>query len=61
MHKFICRGTVEEKIDRLIDSKKAVSDELLSGGGEIKLTEMSNEDIMNMVKLDLAGVMQGEG
>jgi len=61
VHKFICRGTVEEKIDRLIDSKKAVSDELLSGGGEIKLTEMSNEDIMNMVKLDLAGVMQGEG
>ncbi len=61
VHKFICRGTVEEKIDRLIDSKTAVSDELLAGGGEIKLTEMSNAELINMVKLDLAVVMQGEG
>src|SRR4029077_6862289 len=30
VHKFICRGTVEEKIDALIDSKQGLSDELLS-------------------------------
>ena len=31
VHKFICRGTVEEKIDALIDSKQGLSDELLDG------------------------------
>src|SRR5439155_18473964 len=41
VHKFICRGTVEEKIDALIDSKQGLSDELLTGGDEINLTEMT--------------------
>jgi non-specific serine/threonine protein kinase len=53
VHKFICRGTVEEKIDGLIDSKRSVSDELLAGGDEINLTAMTNDDIMRMVRLDL--------
>jgi len=58
VHKFICRGTVEEKIDGLIDSKKSLSDELLSGGGEINLTEMGNADIMRLVALDLNAAMK---
>jgi superfamily II DNA or RNA helicase len=58
VHKFICRGTVEEKIDALIDSKKALSDELLSGGAEINLTEMGNADIMRLVALDLNAAMK---
>ena len=58
VHKFICRGTVEEKIDGLIDSKKGLSDEILSGGGEINLTEMTNADILHMVKLDLNAAMK---
>ena len=53
VHKFICRGTIEEKIDALIDSKKGLSDELLSGGGEITLTEMKNDDILRLVALDI--------
>ena len=53
VHKFICRGTVEEKIDALIESKKVLSNELLAGGGEINLTEMTNDDIMRMVSLNL--------
>jgi hypothetical protein len=42
----------------LIDSKKSLSDELLTGGGEINLTEMTNADIMRMVKLDLNAAMK---
>jgi superfamily II DNA or RNA helicase len=57
VHKFICRGTVEEKIDALIDSKQSLSDELLTGGDEINLTEMTNDDIMRMVSLDLNAAM----
>ncbi|HYU15353.1 MAG TPA: DEAD/DEAH box helicase, partial [Candidatus Acidoferrum sp.] len=32
VHKFVCRGTVEEKIDRLIESKKQLTADLLEGG-----------------------------
>src|SRR5205823_2734770 len=39
---FICRGTVEEKIDALIESKIGLSSELLAGAGEMNLTEMQN-------------------
>jgi SNF2 family DNA or RNA helicase len=53
VHKFVCSGTVEEKIDALIDSKQSLSDELLAGGAEINLTEMGNDDIMRLVALDL--------
>jgi SNF2 family DNA or RNA helicase len=58
VHKFICRGTVEEKIDDLIDSKKGLSDELLAGGGEINLTEMRDDELLRMVALDLTAAMR---
>jgi len=52
VHKFICRGTVEERIDGLLESKKEISDEVLGGGGEAVLTEMGNEELMRFVSLD---------
>jgi superfamily II DNA or RNA helicase len=58
VHKFICRGTVEEKIDALINAKQGLSDELLTGGDEINLTEMTNDEIMRMVRLDLNAAMK---
>ena len=58
VHKFVCRGTVEEKIDTLIESKQGVSDELLSGGGEINLTEMKDQDLLRLVALDLNSAMR---
>ncbi len=53
VHKFVCRGTVEERIDLLIESKRQLAQDVLSGGGEINLTELSDKDIMALVKLDL--------
>lgn len=53
VHKFLCRGTVEEKIDALLTSKQSLSKELLSEGGEALLTEMSNEELMRVVTLDM--------
>jgi SNF2 family DNA or RNA helicase len=32
VHKFVCRGTVEERIDELIESKRALADQLVEGG-----------------------------
>jgi SNF2 family DNA or RNA helicase len=53
VHKFVCKGTVEERIDQLIADKQRLSDEVLSGGGEVKLTELSNEELLELVSLDL--------
>lgn len=53
VHKFICRGTIEEKIDALIQSKKAIADEILAQGSEVLLTEMSNAELLNIVSLDI--------
>jgi len=59
VHKFICRGTVEERIDALIADKQNLSEEILSNGAESSLTEMSNEQIISMVSLDLNSALEG--
>jgi non-specific serine/threonine protein kinase len=53
VHKFVCRGTVEEKIDQLIDSKRHLSQDVLEGGSEVLLTEMSDDELLKLVALDL--------
>ena len=53
VHMFVCRGTVEEKIDALLESKQALSREILEGGGEALLTEMSDADLMRVVAIDI--------
>jgi len=58
VHKFVCRGTVEERIDDLIASKQQLSDEILSGGAESRLTEMSNEELISMVSLDMQSAVE---
>ena len=58
VHKFLCRGTLEDKIDQLIESKRAISEALLGGAGEVSLTELSNEALLNLVALDLDAVMK---
>ena len=54
VHKFVCRGTVEERIDQMIEDKKALATDLLEGGAEKMLTEMNNEELLQFVSLDLA-------
>jgi len=53
VHKFVCRGTVEERIDQLIDSKRRLSEDLLEGGADMLLTEMKDDDLLKLVALDL--------
>jgi non-specific serine/threonine protein kinase len=58
VHKFICRGTVEDKIDQMIESKKRLAGDFLSGGADILLTEMKDADLLNLVSLDLSAAMR---
>jgi superfamily II DNA or RNA helicase len=53
VHKFVCRGTVEEKIDQLIESKRQLSQDLLEGGADLLLTEMKDDELLSLVALDL--------
>lgn len=54
VHKFVCRGTVEERIDALIESKQAVANQVLDQEGGALLTEMSDEELLRFVSLDLS-------
>jgi non-specific serine/threonine protein kinase len=53
VHKFVCRGTLEERIDDMIESKKKISQQLFADDGQLNLTEMSNEELLEFVSLDL--------
>jgi non-specific serine/threonine protein kinase len=55
VHKFVCRGTLEERIDALINEKRALAESVLGAdaGAEKLLTEMSNAELLQFVSLDL--------
>jgi superfamily II DNA or RNA helicase len=57
VHKFVCRGTIEERIDGLIESKRALFDAVIEGGEELRITELSNEELMSLVRLDLGAAL----
>lgn len=53
VHKFVSEGTVEEKIDKLITSKKALADNIITTGKESWITELNNEELMSLLRLEL--------
>ena len=53
VHKFVCRGTVEDKIDRLIESKQVLVKDVLEGGAELQLTELGDRELLKLVALDI--------
>ena len=60
VHKFVCSGTMEEKIDTLIESKQQLSNDVLEGGGEMLLTEMKDDELLKLVALDVHAALQEE-
>jgi len=58
VHKFICRGTIEDKIDQMIESKKQLAGDFLSAGADMLLTEMKDAELLNLVALDLSAAMR---
>ena len=57
VHKFVTRGTIEEKIDALMRAKQELANALLEGGAEKALTEMTDDEILAMVSLDIERAM----
>lgn len=50
VHKLICQGTLEERIDELIERKRTLSEQVV-GSGEQWLTEMSNDELRSLITL----------
>jgi len=50
VHKFIVAGTLEERIDEMIEQKTGVAAQVI-GSGEQWLTELSNDDLRDMIRL----------
>ena len=58
VHKFVCRGTVEERIDQMIESKKQLAGDFLGSGADMLLTEMKDAELLKLVALDLNAAMR---
>ena len=54
VHKFVCRGTVEERIDKMIRDKQELADQILGSGAETALTEISDRELLDFVAIDLS-------
>ncbi len=51
VHKFITKGTIEEKIDAMIEEKQKLAGDILSSSGEKWITELSNDELMGLFRL----------
>ena len=50
VHKFVCVGTLEERIDQILETKKQLADNVI-GTGEAWLTELSTSEIKSLIAL----------
>jgi SNF2 family DNA or RNA helicase len=57
VHKFVCTGTLEEKIHDMIESKKQLAEQVV-GAGEEWLTEMDTDQLRNLLLLDRSAVIE---
>ncbi|MEH2080363.1 MAG: DEAD/DEAH box helicase [Nostoc sp.] len=57
VHKFVCTGTLEEKIHDMIESKKQLAEQVV-GAGEEWLTELDTDQLRNLLILDRNAVIE---
>jgi SNF2 family DNA or RNA helicase len=50
VHKFVCVGTLEERIDEMIESKKGLAETII-GSGENWISDLSTEELQDLVRL----------
>lgn len=59
VHKFVCTGTLEEKIHEQIESKRALAEQVV-GAGENWLTELDTDQLRTLLLLDRNAVIEEE-
>jgi SNF2 family DNA or RNA helicase len=58
VHKFVCSGTLEEKINDIIESKQQLAEQTVDAG-ENWLTQLNTEQLRNLLLLDRDRIMDG--
>lgn len=53
VHKFVAAGTIEEKIDKMIEDKLTLSGELIAENKESWITEMNNTELLKLFSLEV--------
>lgn len=59
VHKFVCAGTVEDKIHKIIEEKSKLAERVVGGDGQIDLTGLDDRAVMDLVGLDLSRALAG--
>lgn len=59
VHKFVCTGTLEERIHEQLESKKALAEQVV-GAGENWLTELDTDQLRNLLLLDRNAIIDEE-
>jgi SNF2 family DNA or RNA helicase len=57
VRKLVCAGTLEERIDQMIEAKRDLADRIV-GGGESWLTELSTDDLVEVFRLSAHAMME---
>ena len=53
VHTFVTKGTVEEKIDTMLEAKRDLADQVVSPSGEVRVTEMADDELVELFTLAL--------
>lgn len=53
VHTFVTRGTIEERIDTMLEEKRELADQVVSHSGEVLITEMADEELVKLFTLTL--------
>ncbi|MEO1209203.1 MAG: DEAD/DEAH box helicase [Cyanobacteria bacterium J06638_20] len=56
VHKFVCTGTLEDRIHELIESKKALAEQIV-GTGESWLTDLNTDQLRDLLILDRSAII----
>ncbi len=52
VHKLVCQGTIEERVDAMINDKRALADAVVGTTGETWLSELSTDELRDLIVLD---------
>ena len=52
VYKFITQGTIEEKIDAMIEEKQKLAGDILAETKEQWITELNNEELLKLFRLE---------
>jgi SNF2 family DNA or RNA helicase len=51
VHRMVCAGTIEERIDQLIEAKRGLATSIVDRGVESAISELSDDDLADLVEL----------